>query len=41
MDAPLLPRMQELEDENIRLNKMYAEESLKSEIIQDAIAQKW
>jgi len=34
-------RMKELEDENSRLKKMYAEEGLKSEIIQEAMAKKW
>ena len=33
--------MEELEEENRRLKKMYAEERLKSEIIQEAMAKKW
>jgi putative transposase len=41
MDASLMTRMKELEDENRRLKKMYAEERLKSEIIQEAMAKKW
>ena len=41
MDASLMDRMKELEDENRRLKKMYAEERLKSEIIQEAMAKKW
>ena len=32
MDASLMKRMKELEEENRRLKKMYAEERLKSEI---------
>ena len=32
MDASLMKRMKELEDENRRLKKMYAEERLKCEI---------
>jgi putative transposase len=32
MDASLMKRMKELEDENRRLKKMYAEERLKAEI---------
>jgi putative transposase len=32
MDVSLMKRMKELEDENRRLKKMYAEERLKSEI---------
>jgi putative transposase len=40
MDASLMTRMEELEDENRRLKKRYAEERLKAEIIQEAMAQK-
>jgi putative transposase len=38
MDASLITRLRELEDENRRLKKMYAEERLKAEIIQEAMA---
>jgi putative transposase len=41
MDASMMSRLKELEDENRRLKKMYAEEGLKSEIIQEAMAKKW
>ena len=41
MDASLMMRMKELEDENRRLRKMYAEERLKSGVIQEAMAKKW
>ena len=41
MDASLMARMRELEAENARLKKMYAEERLKAEIIQEAMAKKW
>ena len=41
IDASLMGRMNELEDEHRRLKKMYAEERLKSEIIQEAMAKKW
>ena len=41
MDASLLSRLRELEDENRRLKKMYADERLKAEIIQEALAKKW
>ena len=41
MDASMMTRLKELEDENRRLKKMYAEERLKSEIIQEAMAKKW
>ena len=40
MDASLMTRMRELEAENARLKKMYAEERLKAEIIQEAMAKK-
>ena len=33
MDASLMGRLKELEDENRRLKKMYAEERLKAELI--------
>lgn len=33
--------LRELEDENRRLKKMYAEERPKAEIIQEAMAKKW
>jgi putative transposase len=41
MDASMMSRLKELEDENRRLKKMYAEERLKSEIIQEAMAKNW
>ena len=41
MYASLMKRMEELEDENRRLKKMYAEERLKAEIAKDMIAKKW
>lgn len=41
MDASLMKRMKELEDENRRLKKMYAEEKLKAEIAKEAIEKKW
>jgi putative transposase len=37
MDLSLMRRMKELEAENKRLKKMYAEERLKAEIIQEAL----
>lgn len=37
MDASLIKRLKELEDENRRLKKMYAEECLKSLIRQEAL----
>jgi len=41
MDASLMKRMKELEDENRRLKKMYAEEKLKAEIAREVIEKKW
>lgn len=41
MDASMMKRMKELEEENKRLKKMYAEEKLKAEIIQEAMEKKW
>jgi putative transposase len=41
MDASMMARMKELKDENRRLKKMYAEERLKAEIVQEALAKKW
>ena len=38
MDASMMGRLKELEEENRRLKKMYAEERLKAEIIQEAMA---
>ena len=41
MDATLISRLKELEVENARLKKMYADECLKSDILQDAMSKKW
>jgi putative transposase len=41
MDTSMMKRMKELEDENRRLKKMYAEEKLKAEIAREAIEKKW
>ena len=41
MDASLMARLKELEDENRRLKKMYAEERLKAEIVQEKKKKKW
>ena len=37
MDTAMIKRLKELEDENRRLKKMYAEECLKSQIRQEAL----
>jgi putative transposase len=41
MDVSMMARMKELEDENRRLKKMYAEERLKAEVLNEAITKKW
>ena len=41
MDASMMARLKELEEENRRLKKMYAEERLKAEIVQEALKKKW
>jgi putative transposase len=38
MDASMMTRMKEQEDENRRLKKMYAEERLKAELVAEALA---
>ena len=41
MDVPMMSRLKELEAENSRLKKMYSEERLKAEILEEAIEKKW
>ena len=41
MDTSMITRMKELEAENARLKKMYIEEKLKAEILNEAITKKW
>ena len=41
MDLPMMTKLKELEAENTRLKKMYAEERLKAEILKEAIEKKW
>ncbi len=41
MDTSMIKRLKELENENRRLKKMYAEECLKSQIRQEALEGKW
>ena len=41
MDASMMSRLKELETENTRLKKMYAEERLKAEILKESIEKKW
>ena len=41
MDVPLVARMKELEDENRRLKKMYAEAQLSTDLLREALVKKW
>jgi len=41
MDASLMARMKELEQENARLKKMYADAQLRAEVVQESLAKKW
>ena len=41
MDASMMARLKELEQENARLKKMYADAQLRAEVVQEALAKKW
>ena len=41
MDTSMMARLKELEAENRRLKKMYAEERMKAEIVKEALEKKW
>jgi putative transposase len=41
MDASLMARMKELEDENRRLKKLYVEAQLSTDLLKEALAKKW
>ena len=41
MDASMLRRVKELESENARLKKMYAEVQLDAQILKEALSKKW
>ncbi len=41
LDVPMMSRLKELEAENSRLKKMYAEERLNAEILKEALEKKW
>jgi putative transposase len=41
MDASLMSRMKELEDENRRLKKMYAEAQMSADVLKEALSKKW
>lgn len=41
MDLSLMTRLKELEAENARLKRMYTDERLKSDVLQDALSKKF
>ncbi len=41
MDVSMMSRVKELEEENRRLKKMYAEAQMSAEILKEAMAKKW
>lgn len=41
MDASLMSRMKELEDENRRLKKLYVDAQLSTDLLREALAKKW
>ena len=41
MNASLISRLKELESENKRLKKMYADAQLDADILKEAMAKKW
>lgn len=41
MDVSMVARMKELEEENRRLKKIYAEAQLSSDLLKEALAKKW
>ena len=41
MDASLMTKMKELEAENSRLKKMYADVQLQNDVIREAMEKKW
>ena len=41
MEVSMVARMKELEEENRRLKKMYAEAQLSADLLKEAMAKKW
>lgn len=41
MDALLIARMKELEKENVRLKRMYADVQLRHDVLKEALSKKW
>jgi putative transposase len=41
MDASMMSRMKELEDENRRLKKMYVDVQMQADVLKEAMTKKW
>jgi putative transposase len=41
MDASMVSQLKELQDENRRLKKMYADAQLSAELLKEALSKKW
>jgi putative transposase len=41
LDVSMMSRMKELEEENRRLKKMYAEAQMSADILKEALSKKW
>ncbi len=41
MDASMVSQLKELQDENRRLKKMYAEAQLSADLLKEALSRKW
>jgi putative transposase len=41
MEVPMVARMKELEEENRRLQKMYSEAELSTDLLRDALVKQW
>ena len=41
MDASMMSQLKELQDENRRLKKMYADAQLSAELLKEALAKRW
>ena len=41
MDVSMISRLKELEDENRRLKKMYADVQLQADVLKEAMSKKW
>ena len=41
MDASLISRMKEMDDENKRLKKMYVEAQMQNDVLKEALGKKW